>query len=159
MRPLRWLLVAVPALGVTACAQSGGAGSGGPSGQTMGTVGGAALGGLAGSRFGGGSGQLAATAAGTLLGAYLGNRLGRGFDERDQTAAQRAERDALASNSPSSWSNPETDHRGTVQPLRTYARDGRTCREYSHTVHIDGRAEEARGTACQTADGGWEVVG
>lgn len=157
MRLLRCLLVAAMAWGLVACAQ-GSDSAGGMSGQTLGTVGGAVLGGVAGSRFGGGTGKLAATAAGTLLGAYLGNRLGKGFDERDQTAAQRAESDALASNRATSWSNPETDHRGTVQPIRTYAQDGRTCRDYTHTIYIDGRAEEARGTACQTADGKWEVV-
>lgn len=58
-------------------------GSAGPN-QTMGTLIGAAGGGLAGSLIGGGSGRLAAVAAGTLIGAYAGNQWGAAADDRDQ---------------------------------------------------------------------------
>lgn len=157
MTLLRLLLAALLALPLLACAQTAGSGRSGS--QTVGTIGGAVLGGLAGSRFGGGTGQLASAAAGTLLGAYLGSQLGKRLDDRDQTAALQAEQRALASNEPTTWSNPQSDHRGTVQPVRSYARDGRQCRDYVHTVYIDGRAEDVRGTACQRDDGTWEVVG
>ena len=53
--------------------------------QTMGTLVGAAAGGLAGSQFGSGNGRLAATAAGTLLGAYAGNQWGSAVDGQNQT--------------------------------------------------------------------------
>lgn len=154
---VRLIFVAVLALGLAACEQTTGAGRSGS--QTVGTIGGAVLGGLAGSQLGSGTGQIASAAAGTLLGAYLGSQLGKRLDERDQTAAAEAEQQALARNEPTDWSNPSTDHRGVVEPVRSYSRDGRQCRDYVHTVYIDGRAEDVRGTACQRADGTWEVVG
>ena len=52
--------------------------------QTMGTLVGAAAGGLAGSQFGSGNGRLAATAAGTLLGAYAGNQWGAAVDQNNE---------------------------------------------------------------------------
>lgn len=58
-------------------------GSAGPN-QTMGTLIGAAGGGLAGSMIGSGNGRLAAVAAGTLLGAYAGNQWGTAADDRNQ---------------------------------------------------------------------------
>jgi len=34
----------------------------------------------------------------------------------------------------------------------------RYCSEFQQTVTIGGETEEAFGTACQQADGGWEIV-
>ncbi|MBF0392367.1 MAG: glycine zipper 2TM domain-containing protein [Alphaproteobacteria bacterium] len=141
-------------LGLAACQ-----GGGGMDRTAIGTVGGAALGGLAGAQFGGGTGQLVATAAGTLLGAVVGGQLAKDLAPVDQTAAAAAERRALAQNAPVTWTNPDTDRSGTVEPLRTYQSDGRYCREYVHTVYIDGRAERAHGTACREADGTWALIG
>ncbi len=33
------------------------------------------------------------------------------------------------------------------------------CREYTRTVYIGNRAQEAYGTACQQSDGSWMIVG
>lgn len=54
--------------------------------QTMGTLLGAAAGGLVGSQIGGGQGRLAAVAAGTLLGAYAGNQIGAQADRTNGQA-------------------------------------------------------------------------
>ncbi len=54
-------------------------------GQTFGTVGGAAVGGLIGSQFGAGTGQVVATGAGTALGALAGAMIGSSFDQPPQT--------------------------------------------------------------------------
>jgi hypothetical protein len=58
--------------------------------QGVGTLGGAAAGGLAGAQFGKGTGQLAATAGGVLLGALLGSEVGKSLDRADQSYATRA---------------------------------------------------------------------
>lgn len=49
--------------------------------------------------------------------------------------------------------------RGSVQVL-SEGNDavGRYCREFEQTVTVRGRTERAIGTACQDADGIWEVV-
>src|SRR3954466_14589369 len=79
--------------------------------QGIGTLGGAAAGGLLGSQIGGGTGKLAATAAGTLLGAFLGNSIGSSLDKADQLALERNTYTALTTKrlgQPVAWSNPQT---------------------------------------------------
>lgn len=129
--------------------------------QTAGTVIGAGLGGLAGSQFGDDEAQLAATAFGTLLGAFLGSEIGKSLDRADQLAAAQATQTALEYNptgTPSAWRNPDTGHYGTVTPTETYQSAERPCREYRHTVYIDGQAETLVGTACRQPDGTWRAV-
>src|SRR5690606_22517678 len=86
-------LVAAVAVPLGACRQ----GSYGQYGtkETLGTLGGAALGGFVGSQIGSGKGRLAATAAGVVLGGLLGNYVGRGLDEADRLEAERTAYHAL----------------------------------------------------------------
>lgn len=147
-------ICAAMALGLAACESGSGV-----SGSTVGTLGGAAAGGLLGSQFGGGTGKLAATAVGTLLGALAGREAGRRLTENDGNRAATAERRALAQNETISWNNPESGTRGTIDPQRTYTNaNGQLCRDYTHTIFVDGRAEQATGTACRQSDGNWRLV-
>ena len=129
--------------------------------QTVGTIVGAVGGGLLGAQFGSGTGQLAFTAAGTLLGAFLGNQVGKSLDRADQLAMQQAEQQAQVApiGQPIAWNNPDSGNSGTVTALKDgTSSSGAYCREYQTTVTIDGKTEQAFGTACQRADGTWEVV-
>jgi surface antigen len=56
--------------------------------QPVGTVLGAAAGGLAGSQIGGGTGKLVATGLGTAIGGLLGNEIGASLDRADQAYAR-----------------------------------------------------------------------
>ena len=145
------------AMGLTASACSEDAGIK----ETLGTLGGAILGGLAGAQVGDGSGQLAATAAGALIGAVLGSEIGKSLDKADQLYAERTAQDALEntpSNQTSQWSNPDSGNSGTVTPTETYeATDGQYCREYQTTVTVGGETQDAYGTACRQPDGGWQI--
>jgi surface antigen len=48
---------------------------------------------------------------------------------------------------------------GAVSVLRDgYSASGRYCREFQQEVTIGGGTERAYGTACQQADGSWQVV-
>jgi len=141
-------------MGLGACAQGQG-----PSNETLGTLGGAAGGAILGSQIGGGSGKTAATAIGAVLGALAGREIARSMSEADQQRAYSAERTAVARNESITWNNPETGNRGTIEPVRTYTNDaGNLCREYTHSVYINGRPETARGTACRQDDGTWRLV-
>ncbi len=129
--------------------------------QNVGTILGGIGGAVAGAQFGKGSGQLAATAAGTLLGAFIGSEIGKSLDRADRQAMSQATEQAQRApiGETISWNNPDSGNHGSVTPVR----DGRTdsgsyCREYRQTVVIDGRSEEAYGTACQQPDGSWRVV-
>jgi surface antigen len=156
MRTVSIALVAALALGVSACADQQG-----PK-QTGGTLVGAGLGGLAGAQIGHGTGRLVAVGAGTLLGALLGGEVGKSLDKSDQLYAERANQQALESaptgtNVP--WRNPDSGHEGWTTPQRTYqTQTGQYCREFTQTVLIGGRQEQAYGTACRQPDGTWKVV-
>ena len=129
--------------------------------QTLGTLGGAALGGLLGSQFGSGSGQLAATGAGVLIGALVGSEIGRSMDEVDRLKANQAINTAQAAplGETIAWNNPETGNLGTVTPIRDgTSSSGSYCREFQQTVTIGGKTEEAYGTACRQPDGSWQIV-
>ena len=48
---------------------------------------------------------------------------------------------------------------GTVATMRSgVSSSGWQCREYQQTVTVDGRTEQAYGTACLQPDGHWEIV-
>lgn len=147
-------VAAIAAMSLGACAPGQG-----PDNETLGTLGGAAGGALIGSQIGGGSGKTAATAIGAVLGALAGREIARSMSEADQQRAATAERTAVARNEPITWSNPDTGARGSIEPVRTYTNaQGNLCREYTHTVYIEGQPETARGTACREDDGTWRLV-
>lgn len=129
--------------------------------QTVGAVGGAALGGLLGSQFGDGTGRLVATGAGVLIGGLIGSEVGRSMDEQDRMRANEAvvESHQAPIGETIVWNNPDSGHSGTVTPVR----DGSTssglyCREFQQTVTVGGRTETAYGTACREPDGTWRIV-
>jgi surface antigen len=129
--------------------------------QTVGTLAGAGLGGLAGATLFDGNARIAGAAAGTLLGAFLGNEAGKSLDRADATYANRAEAHALEyapAGAATPWRNPDTGSYGTVTPVRTYQTYDGYCREFQHKAKIGGRTEQVWGTACRSADGAWQVV-
>ena len=129
--------------------------------QTVGGLGGAALGGLLGAQFGSGTGQLATTAAGALLGGLVGSEVGRSLDDNDRRRAEEASFRAHQApvGETVTWSNPSSGNYGAVTPVREgTSSSGRYCREYQQTVTVGGRTEDAYGTACRQPDGSWEIV-
>jgi surface antigen len=155
---IKALLAAMVIAALTAaCAQNGQYGTK----QTIGALGGAALGGWAGSSIGGGKGQLAATAAGALIGALVGSEIGRSMDEVDRMKAERAYTQATTApvGDTITWNNPESGNYGSVTPTKegTKQSTGEYCREFQQTVVIGGREEQAYGVACRRPDGSWEV--
>jgi surface antigen len=130
--------------------------------QTAGTILGAGTGALIGSQIGSGKGQMAAIAIGTLAGAMVGGSIGRSLDDVDRMKAQQTTQTALErvpDGRASTWSNPNTGHSGSVTPTYTYKdAGGRDCREFRQAVTIEGRTEEAVGTACRQPDGTWRII-
>jgi surface antigen len=125
----------------------------------IGGFGGAAFGGLIAAAAGGGAPAIAgAVIGGALLGALAGNML----DQRDKRMAAEAQQRALESTPtgrPVAWTNPDTGHSGTVTPVRTFQSNRGYCREFQNTVIIDGKSENAYGTACRQPDGSWQIQG
>ncbi|MCZ6763618.1 MAG: RT0821/Lpp0805 family surface protein, partial [Alphaproteobacteria bacterium] len=130
------------AVGLSACAQNGQYGNK----QVLGGLGGAALGGWAGSSVGKGSGKLAATAAGVLIGALIGSEIGRTMDDNDKRKAQQAYTQATSApvGQTIAWNNPNSGNSGTVTPTRDgTSNTGEYCREFQQTVVIGGQEEDA----------------
>lgn len=129
--------------------------------EGVGTLGGAALGGLLGSQIGGGSGKLVATGAGVLLGGWLGNEIGASLDKADRMYATGAETRAYTApiGQQITWNNPESGNSGVIVPVRDgYASNGAYCREFQQTIMIGGRQQQGYGKACQQPDGSWKIV-
>ncbi|MBI5419046.1 MAG: glycine zipper 2TM domain-containing protein [Deltaproteobacteria bacterium] len=130
--------------------------------EQAGTVIGGAGGALIGSQVGGGSGRLVGVAIGTLAGALIGQEIGKSLDRADRQAMESSAQRALEynkTNEPSTWHNPDSGHRGSTTPRRTYrTAEGRYCREYQQTVIIGGEEHQAYGTACRQPDGSWKIV-
>ena len=156
MHKFKIAAVGAAALALAACTDDIGQKEG------IGTLLGAVAGGAAGSQVGDGRGQLVATAAGALLGAFIGKEIGSSLDRADQLAMQHTTHQSLETaptGTTSSWRNPDSGNMGTITPTQTYQRtDGTYCREFTQTVTVGGRSEEAYGTACRQPDGSWQIV-
>ena len=130
--------------------------------QDNGLVVGAVAGGILGNAAGRGGGRPAATILGAVVGGIVGSEIGRSMDKQDRILAQQAELLALErgeSGRPTPWRNPDNGRYGEVVPMAPYRRGPQDCRDYTHTIYINGRPEVMRSTACRNPDGTWRNVG
>ncbi len=144
--------VVLLSVGVAGCASQ----------QESGAVIGAVTGAIVGNQFGSGTGRALATAAGAVVGGIVGSEIGRKLDEEDRRHAAAAEYYALEEEDVGNkrgWRNPESGHHGEVVVKREYRRDGRPCRDYEHTIYIDGEPDVLSGTSCRDDDGRWRSIG
>jgi surface antigen len=158
MRILQASAVAIMLLALGACSSPDGRVNKADTGTGAGVV----LGAIAGSAFGKGDGKIVGAILGGVAGGIVGNEIGRKLDERDRLLAQKAEFEALEtgrSGEPRRWSNPDNGRYGDIVPQAPYQRAGRDCRDYAHTVYMEGRPTTVRGTACRNPDGTWAAVG
>jgi surface antigen len=98
---------------------------------------------------------------GSPTGGILGGAVGASLDERDRARAYAAEMQALEHGEPgepTGWRG-DSGRYGTIVPGAYYERSGARCRDYSHSIYIDGRPQIARMTACRNPDGIWSPVG
>jgi surface antigen len=159
MLPTKLIFLVLLGAGLSACA---GNPYSGPK-ENTGTAVGALTGALIGSQIGGTTGsRVAAGVAGAALGGLIGNRIGAALDDEDKQRAYAAQMEALDQGQPGapiSWRNPDSGRYGTIVPGPAYQQSGATCRQFTHTVYIDGRPQSARGTACRNPDGTWTQAG
>lgn len=151
MKLVKALVVTGAVLAVSACNATN---------QQIGTVSGAAIGGIVGNQFGKGSGRIAATALGALAGGIIGSGIGRNLDANSRQHALQAEYNALEygrPGAPTTWQGTNGTY-GEVVPQQTYQVGSSNCRRYTHTIHVDGRPQTASGTACRNADGTWSPL-
>lgn len=77
--------------------------------------------------------------------------LGGSLDAVSRTAANNAEIAALNSGERKTWRGDDGAY-GYVAPGAATG----DCREFSHTIYINGRPQIGKGTACRAA-GGWKL--
>lgn len=143
------------------CLAAAGCGPEGPTKADTGLAVGAIAGGLIGNAAGRGNGRPAATIVGAVVGGIVGSEIGRSMDRQDQALARQAELEALErgrSGETVPWRNPDNGRYGEVTPGASYRRGPSDCRDYTHTIYMDGRPQAMRGTACRNPDGTWTNV-
>ena len=130
--------------------------------EGAGTFLGAGAGALLGSQIGKGTGNIVAVAVGTLAGAIIGQEVGKSLDRADQLAMQQNAQYSLENtrtNQTTTWRNPDTGNYGGITPVETYqTSQGQYCREYLQEVVINGKLQQAYGTACRQPDGSWKII-
>ena len=99
-------------------------------------------------------------ASAAVIGGMIGSRIGAALDDEDKRRAYAAQVQALEggpSGAPVAWRNPDSGRYGSVVPGPAYQANGANCRQFTHTIYIDGKPQTARGAACRNADGVWEA--
>lgn len=123
--------------------------------EALGTILGAAGGGLLGSQIGDGRGQAAATAAGVALGAIIGNSIGR---DADRGAGQVRVHDRRHVSPQPAWAGRAAPYY-LVEAPPVYQQPRNRCREVAETVYdVRGWPQTVYRTACRRPDGTWQIV-
>ncbi|MFB2606658.1 hypothetical protein ACE04B_32635 [Rhizobium phaseoli] len=94
-----------------------------------------------------------------LQGGIVG-RSGVSLSDSDKQRALEAEYRALegaAVGQPVVWSGKNVT--GKVVAAAPYQVGSQNCRQYTHTLTVDGKDTVARGAACRTDDGSWSPLG
>jgi surface antigen len=154
MNPLKLILIPSLALSLAACEASN---------EELGTLIGAVGGAVVGDALGGhGTEKVILVAAGTMAGALFGASIGRKLDAADRQYMETATQQSLETSKSgyqSEWINPDSGNQGSVTPEPAYKNQvDQHCREFTQTVTIGGKTEEAYGTACRQPDGSWRIV-
>jgi surface antigen len=99
--------------------------------------------------------------AGAVIGGLVGGAIGNALDEEDRRRAYEAEMRALEAEgpgAPTSWRGDRGAY-GTIVAGPPYAYQSyQRCREYTHTIYVNGQPQTARGIACRNPDGTWTQV-
>jgi len=113
-----------------------------------------AIEGMGGSRYVQDNAPIAGVAGGGLVGRLAQDGLGRS----EQVLALEAEYRTLESTPGGqkvTWRGRDESTHGEVVAAQPYRVGSQDCRQYAHTVSVDGRELTARGTACRNPDGSW----
>ncbi len=88
---------------------------------------------------------------------WLATAAGDGLDAADRERAFAAQISAAETGQRASWRSTK-GHFGFVEPGPEGAGLSGTCRPFTHTIYIDGKAQRGTGSACRSSTGIWDVV-
>ena len=156
-------ITALALIGATLAACAGNPETGTGPRENTGTLVGSIAGAAVGSQFGGGTGErVAAGVAGAVIGGMIGNRIGAAMDDEDKQRAYAAQVQALESGpsgAPVAWRNPDSAATARSCRGRPTTAHGTKCRQYTHTIYIDGRPADRARRRLPRPDGTWNPVG
>lgn len=125
--------------------------------QAVGAVVGAAVGGAVGSQVGKGNGKTVATVLGAVIGGAVGAKIGGELDAGDRACIGHA-LELSKDNERVTWTNPDTGVNYLLSPTRGYKQGERVCRDFTLKTNAGRQDQTNRGTACQAADGAWQMA-
>lgn len=112
------------------------------------------------STTGGSTPALGLVEAGDANSTPIGSFVASGLSSSAQKKASETESRALEygrTGAPVPWRDGKS--RGEVTPGALYQVNSSSCRDYTHTVSIDGGpAVSGRATACRQGTGGWQTI-
>ncbi|AMN54232.1 MULTISPECIES: RT0821/Lpp0805 family surface protein [Stappiaceae] len=115
-----------------------------------------------GSFFGDPNANVSGSEANTAISVLVNNEFGDALEPSDRKAAEDAQTRALRARGLGvsvAWQNERTGRSGQVRPGPVYFVNETSCREFTHEMVLQGRTLQARGTACETDQGAWQVIG
>lgn len=101
---------------------------------------------------------VASTIISAMGGGLVSGSIGSGLSEGDRRMALEAEYRALEytpAGQAVKWQGSNSSRSGEVVAAQPYRVGSQDCRQYTHTVSVNGQSQSARGTACRNADGSW----
>lgn len=122
--------------------------------KEIGTVVGAALGGVVGSQVGDGDGRTVAIIVGSVLGGIIGREIGRDLDDGDRACMGHALELAKVGQ-PVRWINDQTNVTYVLTPAKSASKD---CRNFKIKASRDSKSQTSNGRACRSSDGSWKIV-
>ena len=115
-----------------------------------------------GSFFGDPKTDVVGTEANAAISVLVNNEFGDALEPSDRKAAEGAQNRALRARGLGvsvAWQNKRTGRSGQVRPGPIYYVNDTSCREFTHQMVLQGRTLQARGTACESGRGNWQVIG
>ena len=126
--------------------------------EKAGTILGAVIGGVLGSKVGDGDGKKIMTVAGTILGAVIGKRVGARLDEQDRYCTGQALEHAKNGQAVA-WHNPETKIAYVVTPVSSYRQGDTLCRQFTvETTASNGSSSKRNNDACRDDNNVWNTL-
>ena len=104
---------------------------------------------------------MAAAIIAAMNGGLIGGPIGTGLTDHDRGSALEAEYRALEytpNGQTVTWRSSQSSAYGEVVAAQPYRVGSQDCRQYTHTVFVNGAARSAKGTACRNQDGSWSLL-
>jgi surface antigen len=79
------------------------------------------------------------------------------LDAGERRLAELAILESASAGSPRRWNGARPGYYGLIEPEAAVADGDGQCRDYVHTLFIDGRAQRETGRACRPRGGVWQI--